>query len=421
MIPLKLINTQLNAFAAYVKIARLRHGYSLRELAKHTNLSHTFLNRIEHASTSLTEESYRKIYKAFNQKLTYSIEHESYLEQQKHRFHDALFYNDDELVESIHEQLKKHEDYYMNSLDIIDYLLCMQGFAYMRNVQFQEHVTLYDEYLLSIQGRLSKTQEAMFFMYRGLSRYSYGERSESLNDLLNAIEITTDRKILALSSIIIGRIYSDQYNLYKAEQYLSQARYLYDTFNHFMTSVFIQTYQAINQLKLHRFEGLEETFENLLEYENHPKFEPIKRTIIIHYLLFMLLHGKFESVLSISEYSKDDLQHRFYYALAAHHLKVTLNQNDYQNILTKKVRKELLIYQYGLDFILDLNLRQTIDDKLFDKVKLFFDQAIEEKHYLEAQLGFPYMVNYYIDSRQYKKAHQLNLTMMYLMSGEKEL
>ncbi len=416
---LTIVNEQLNAFAAYVKIARFKRGWSLRDLAKMTGLSHTFLNRVENANTRLTKESLDKIVRAFNERISYRPELEDQLEQRKHRFHEALFYNEDEVVESIYAEIKANETYYMNSLDIIDYLLMMQGYAYMRNVKYHDHSTVYDEYLALILDRLSKEQEAMFYMYRGLSRYSFQERSAALEDLLYVVENAVNTKWVALSSQIIGRIYSDQQRLHEAEIAFASSRRLYEEFNHFMTSVYVQTYQAINRLKLKQFEGLGETFENLLKMSKQKLFEPIREVILIHTMLYKLTIGKNQEVLAFNEQGLvKNPQYYFYRALASTRLTQFEDEQIYQEQLAKKVDKEQAIYQLGIEFVLAVNRHETLVKAVFVKAEQFFNAAINQGKYLDAHFVFPYLVEYHLQHRQYKKAHELNMFMIEVMRGK---
>lgn len=420
MISLEKINEALNAFAVYVKLSRLREKWSLRDFSKETKLSHTFLNKVENVSVKLTKSSYEKITRAFKHNLREKPELVALIESRKVLFHEAVFYNDQVKIEKIYAELKPHETYYFSSLQLADYLLIMQGYAYMRNVLYNEHNTQYDEYLYSVVERLSKDQEPLFYMYRGLSRYKFNDIDKALKDLLTAIDITTDNKIHALSGMIIGRIYSDQYKLFEAEHYFKKTRIIYERYNHFMSSVYIKVYEAITQLKLQRFESLDRDFKNLLSLSDQIVLKPFKNLILSHYMYYKLALKEYQEVIKFSDSEIDeDARFYFYYAFAEHHLKNTLNTDFYNDVLKHQPSDaEDEMYQTGLRFVILLNAQGTMNKSNFQLAENYFNKAISIKYYLDAQLMFPYIIEYYTKTRQYKKAHELNLLMINIMRGK---
>ena len=414
------INSHLNEFAIYLKINRIQHQYSLRELSKRTGLSHTFINKIENVMTTLTESSLDKILKALNYSLEYDVELEKLLKVQKTRFHEAIFYNDVDEIASIYNTLKSHEEFYLNSLHLADYLLVMQGHAYMRNVLHDEENTFYDTLLEEILDRLSKDQEPYFYLYRGLSLYKLKDRSSAMKDLSKVLDISDDSKNRALAHLVIGRIYSDEYKLFDAEIHLLKAKQLYEMYNHFMTSIYVQIYHAINQLKHYRLEGIEQTFVRLYKFSKNLFYESLNQLILIYHMHYKLVIEDYQGAIDFIKTEIDkDARFYFYYALAQYRKDGSVDAKligKYLNEATPSLEDK--IYIKGIEFILLLDKEKMMNTSVYTIGNAFFETLVEDKCYLDARLIFKYLIEYYVQNRQYKKAYELNILMMNGIQGK---
>ena len=412
------INESCNRFAIYVRFHRVKEKLSLRDLAKMTGLSHTYLYKVEHNLIPLTKSPFEKITGYFNHRLSKNSSLDDLIESISVQFHEAIFYNKTDVIETMFNAIRPYENYYLNSLKIPEYLLILQGYSYMRNVVYDEKVTLYDDYLETLIDRFNRHQEALFYLYRGLSRYKFFQHDKALSDLIKVIDAHGDQKRVALASMIIGRIYSDKNLPYQAEAYLKKAKRVYEVSNHFETALYIEVYIMINLLKEHRLEGLEKELKSLIEKTKKPAFETLNSLVNVHLMYLYIRLTQYEDALLIShDVIHKTPQYYFYYVLANYYQK---NTSDYANIL-KNLRKDS-VHEEDQVYIMAIEALNCANNSACEHHFALFLKSYEEayrtKKILDVLLLHPFIEEYYTNIRQYKQAYYLNRKLIEAIRGQ---
>ena len=412
------MNKSCNRFAIYVRFNRVKEGLSLRDLAKLTGLSHTYLYKVEHNLIPLTKDPFEKITRYFKHRLSKNSSLDDIIDTISSQFHEAVFYNKTDVIVAMVNAITPYEDYYLNSLKIPEYLLILQGYSYMRNVVYDEKMTLYDDYLETLVDRLNRHQEALFYLYRGLRRYKFFNHDEALSDLLKVIETQENQKRVALASMIIGRIYSDKNLPYEAETYLKKAKRIYEISNHFETALYIEVYIMINVLKQHRLEGLEKELKNLLEKTKKPAFENLNSLVNIHLMYLYIRLMQYEDALHISQQVIHKTpQYYFYETLANHYLN---NKIDYASIL-RTIQEDTMHDEDRLYSLAIEALSFSEKDQCechFELVLESYEEAYRQKKILDVLLLHPFIENHYVNIRQYKNAYHVNRKLIEGIRGQ---
>ena len=113
----------LSVLGILIRVARLNHGYSLRNLSSLTNISHTLISNIEKGKQPPSKDTLTELFSVLKLKLYTSIE----IEQEMKYYYDNIFthiinhHYEDAFV--LVKKMEQKGDIYEHSFEVVNYLI----------------------------------------------------------------------------------------------------------------------------------------------------------------------------------------------------------------------------------------------------------------------------------------------------------
>lgn len=177
-----------------IRTKRSEIGYSLRDLAELTNISHTLISNIETGKQVASEATLSDIFRALDLKLFDDEEISIKFRKYYNQIYRALIEFEYDKARKLLDELEAEHDVYEHSYEVINYNAIRSFYYALTNTPFPELVDIKNKYNLVIDF-LNDNQKQMFSFIKGLQYLNmerYKDASENFYDALKVGDKSVD-------------------------------------------------------------------------------------------------------------------------------------------------------------------------------------------------------------------------------------
>ena len=416
MLTLETVNNHLSAFGRLVRIQRLYKRLALRDLAQKANLSHTLLNKIEHAKNLITESTFSKLEHALGMYFEEDEEKNRLFDREQVRIYDGIYYAQSQKVLSHFKRVQVHEAYYLNSLYAFDYVLLKIGtHAHVHNLEVNE-IAVDISVISNVVTLCAENMQSIFYLYRGMYHFSLSDTMETIKDMLLALDAQPEEKYIPLIQYFLGCAYSYEYQINLANDYYKESLLGFEKYTNFRRTLYLQLFIAINDMKLYDYTGVKEAFENVLYFAKREGITWLTHVSQIHLVLMYMLRKDYDSALKMGE--DIDYKSMRYYAFMAY-CALRLKKKRLFNKFVKQSSgavpeaDKFNVYEKALTMLILESKKEIVDAHIYEKsIKDFYDASLSARAFFELELAYDIYGAYLADQRRYKEAYELTNTMI---------
>jgi transcriptional regulator with XRE-family HTH domain len=282
----------LKVLGMIVRVNRVKMGYSLRDLAKLTNISHSLISNFEQGKLVPHNETIRDIFRVLN--IEYYDDPEIIIQFRELRdkvFYHILFY-EYEQAELIIGQLKSAEDIYLNSPSSINYDLILGLYNAIINIHYVDFERQLKHYEVILDFFTDK-QKQMYFFVRGLYYLNQENYRLAKIDFQYALSIGDRFKDILIKEYYIMALSKsnrviDAGMLARAtiEEFELQANYV--------RAMRTRLIMAYDLYRLHKFEEALELYNQIIEFAKKYRTEELLDECYTRLSHLSIIKGEYE-------------------------------------------------------------------------------------------------------------------------------
>ncbi len=205
----KIEKINLNVLGVVLRVSRMEKGYSLRQLAQITNISHTLISNIEKGKQTPSEMTLKEIFTALDIHLDISEKlQDDMAYYYRNIFTDLLNYKYDRAKIVLDELELRHEEF-MNSLELVNYQL-IRGLYYTITKTPSDFIDMYLTRYRSIVNFLTDEQLQLYRFISGLNELNKYNFSGATTYFVEAIKVGDDELDVFIKEYLV-RAYLKQF------------------------------------------------------------------------------------------------------------------------------------------------------------------------------------------------------------------
>ncbi len=206
---LKISEANLSILGILIRVARLKQGYSLRNLSSLTQFSHTLISNIEKGKQIPSEETLIDIFKVLKLKLFTSKNIEEEMTYYFNTIFSHIINHHYELAEKLVKEMEKNSHQYENSYEVVNYFIIRCLFYSITNTDLEEKEERISQYGKVFELFNPKQKQLLYFI-KGLDYLNDDNYKLASDNFEMAIKIG-DRDINSLIKEYLVKSYIDQY------------------------------------------------------------------------------------------------------------------------------------------------------------------------------------------------------------------
>ncbi len=193
---LKISEANLSILGILIRVARLKQGYSLRNLSSLTQFSHTLISNIEKGKQIPSEETLIDIFKVLKLKLFTSKNIEEEMTYYFNTIFSHIINHHYELAEKLVKEMEKNSHQYENSYEVVNYFIIRCLFYSITNTDLEEKEERISQYGKVFELFNPKQKQLLYFI-KGLDYLNDDNYKLASDNFEMAIKIG-DRDIKSL-------------------------------------------------------------------------------------------------------------------------------------------------------------------------------------------------------------------------------
>ncbi|MCK5388783.1 MAG: helix-turn-helix transcriptional regulator, partial [Candidatus Izimaplasma sp.] len=254
----------LKVLGVIVRVHRVSMGYSLRDLAKLANISHTLISNFEKGKITPHKDTIVDIFKILN--LNFYDDPKisvKFRELYKTAFKHILYHEYDEAFEAVKE-IEKDKDIYENSAEVINFAIIQCLYYAVSNIYFKDFNGYLKKYEVVLDF-FSPNQKQLYFFIRGLNFVNkeqfqdarfYFEKALEIGDVKLDVLIK-DYYVIALSK---SNMFVD--SITHAREVIQE----FESQTNYVRAMRLRTRIAYDYYRINKYEEAEKLYKQVLEY-----------------------------------------------------------------------------------------------------------------------------------------------------------
>lgn len=270
----KLEKNNTKMLGIMVRYNRVRKGYSLRDLAKITNISHTLISNFEKGVVIPHKDTIKDIFNKLD--LTFyddpSIS-EKFTKYYNRIFKHLLFYEYAEAGLLI-EEIVKDKEIYHNSVELINFVIIRCLYYTITNIHAAEKNQLIQQYEVVLDF-FSPNQKQLFYFIKGmdlLNKELYKTSRESFELALSIGDVELDLLINEHYVITLSKSgkYVDAYRI------ATESIIIFERETNYVRAMRLRTRIAHDYTRLHKYKEAKDLYNKVLQYAEKFKILDLK-------------------------------------------------------------------------------------------------------------------------------------------------
>jgi len=392
-----------------IRSSRINQGYSLRDLGELTKISHTLISNIETGKQIPTENTLADIFRTLKLKFYDSPElitefNDYYDEIMKHLFNQEY----DEATSLINELMIK-EDIYINSVQVVNYVILKLFFHTITNTYNKNTDTLINHYK-KMMDFYSDNQRQLLYFVQGLDHWNNEHYNKATDMFEKALSVGNETLDVFIKEYNISSLIR-QYKFIDSMKYAAEVIKEYED-----RTIYIRAMKVKLQVsRIYYHIAKNDEVEKLVNYVHQfaIKFqilELIDECAMLRAAV-AIRYKKFDQASSLVE----SMPHQNGVSAVLLKFKIAFEQNDldgieqYYNevILLEDIKNHEKIYNYltiqtmsKIESIYDKEMYFKYISRLCELSKTNNDQEM-------IGIAYNYLIMYYHEERRYKKALEI--------------
>ncbi len=291
---LKLEKQNLKVLGIIVRVNRVKMGYSLRDLAKLANVSHTSISNFEKGIITPHNDTISYIFKILDLKFytdpQISIKFKTLYDQA----FEYILFHDYEAAEKVIKEIEKDKKIYEYSVEVINYAIIQCLYYAISNVYFKE----FDFYLKKYEVVLdffSPSQKQLYFFIKGLDYINNEQFADARNNFERALR-TGDSKldVLIKDYYVIGLSKSNKF--VDARLYADEGIEEFESQTNYIRAMRLRTRIAYDYYRINKFDESEKLYKQVLAYSIKYNVKPLEHRCNCRLALLSLIKGDREEL-----------------------------------------------------------------------------------------------------------------------------
>ncbi len=402
--------TYEEVLSAKIYLNRNYQGISLRALAKKTQLSYGYLNKIEKRQTNAKIETLENILNALDINPAIKINDvcdKWFIKEFLPKTYQSIHYGDYDRVRSMYRLLVRHQDYFSHCKYFIEYYIIMMSMSI--TIRRPKHER--DKYLKIghiLRPYLNNKQRETLLLFEGQALILNRRLFCAERHLKSYIKKIEDPHIKARCYYLLAISMANDYTKYRqAYQQFDKAIALFEELLNFERSNRAKVMQLRLHAYLHQSEKFFQSFNEVSQYAINYNKPNLYNLIQVHLALYHVInenYGKAQDILML--FTMNEGMYYFLKTYTYYQLNQPKEALKVCEILSKD--ENSLIYhleRLGVRIIQSLIINPKHKD-IMHKLKAFCDQAHTEKDLLMIQIATTLYVEKLKQKRQYKEAFE---------------
>jgi len=412
----------LKVLGIIVRVARVKMGYSLRDLAKLANISHTLISNFEKGLLTPHKETISDIFKILHLNFYDDPEISIKFKALYDKAFKHILYHEYVDAEKIILEIEKDKEIYENSVEVINYAIIQCLFYSISNIYFEDFYSYLEHYEVVLDF-FSPNQQQLYYFIKGLDFINKEQFSEARFFLEKALNIgDTKLDILVKDYYVIGLSKSNKF--VDARIYANEAIKEFESQTNYVRAMRLRTRIAYDFYRINKYKESKELYKLVLDYAIKYKIRVLENRCNCRLALISVVENKREKV---KEYlaKVDPNFNRLY-----HYIKFDILSNDRDEEEFLKTYNKYM----GLKWV--KNSEKTIlffeciymrfDAKFMDKIKYesnlkrLVDLGMRADDAEMIEVSSNMLANFYKEERKYKQAYEASKRLLhYLKNGIK--
>ena len=284
----------LKVLGLIVRVSRIKMGYSLRDLAKLANISHTLISNFEKGVLTPHSDTIRDIFKILNMnfyddpKISYRFKD---LYQKAFKF---IIYHDYGEAEKVINKIKEDKEIYENSIEVVNYAIIQCLYYAISNVYFED----FDRYLLQYEIVLdffSPSQRQLYLFIKGLDYINKEQFQDARKYLEEALSIgDTNLDILIKDYYVIALSKSNKF--VDSRKYALEAIKEFESQTNYVRAMRLRTRIAYDYFRINKYKESEVLYKQVLDFSRKYKIRVLENRCNCRLALLAVVKGERDKV-----------------------------------------------------------------------------------------------------------------------------
>jgi len=410
----------LKVLGVIVRVKRMKLGYSLRDLAQLTNISHTLISNFEKGQLTPHSDTIKDIFRVLN--LSFIDDPEisiNFKKLYKKAFKHILFYEYDE-AGKIMKEIENDKKIYENSPEVINYAIIQCLYYSISDIYFEQIDTLFSQYEVAL-GFFSDKQRQLFYFIKGLDYINKESFAEARYHFEKALSVGDPKLNLLINEYYIIAL-SKANKFVDARLIAEECISKFESKINYVRAMRLRTRIAYDYTRMKMYPQAEKLYKEVLEYSMKYNIKDLVNRCNTRLSLQSIKRGDF---IKAEEYIK----------------KVTPNSNKLYHyimfdIVFNKKNDEEFIELYNEYISLDWVLKSQKAKLFFELIKMRYDEKYLDKKRYESNLkklsilGLKsddgemievvcnMQIDFFTKERKYKQALEASVTLLhYIKNG----
>lgn len=235
-----------------LRYARLKEGYSLRDMGDLANISHTLIANIERGKTVANQATLRQLFSI----LKLSFRDDASLVNEfrviYERTFNRLYQGDYDLVDDDIRLIEKNLPLYEQSVVFVDTLILLFVHAVLTRTM-SDYLRNYYDLALRVTDLLSLKQQQMVHFVVGVSKYNQGQYLEAYKELSEAVNVG-DYRFDPLVNLYRIRCQVKMFRFMDAQQLAEQTIAQFEDTLNYQRAMYVRLQLAYANLSLRKYD-----------------------------------------------------------------------------------------------------------------------------------------------------------------------
>ena len=405
---IKVDRLNLSVLGILIRVARLNQGYSLRNLSKLTNISHTLISNIEKGKQPPSEATLADIFNVLDLKLYTSREIEKEMTEYYNNIFTDIINHHYKEAHVLISKMEKKGHIYENSFEVVNYLIIRCLFYSITDTALEDINDILKQYEKVLEF-FTPGQKQLFYFVKGLNHLNTDNYKQASDNFEKALTLgNKDLDVIIKEYLVKAYI-----NQYKFTDGVSIAQSAVEEFEE--KTIYVRAMKCrvliakvyLKILKLDKAEKLAiyvESFAkqfgiNVLTDECH----------VLKAGIFFLNKEYKEAVKELELHSDPGSKNLVFPLFRAYLMSKDEKLLDYYNDIMTNRKEDITINKYLLIKVLMMWVKKEIrDDKEYiESLNKLAELAIEVNDQEIIGLTHNLLIIFYREKRKYKKALEI--------------
>ncbi len=412
----------LKVLGVIVRVNRVKLGYSLRDLAKLTNISHTLISNFEKGKLIPHSETIKDIFRILD--LHFYDDHEisvKFKALYQRTFKHILFHEYGEAKEIILE-IEKDQEIYESSVEVINFAIIVCLYYTISNVYFKDIERYINQYKIVLDF-FTPNQRQLYFFIKGLDFINKEQFLDARENFEVALSLgDSELDLLIKDYYVIGLSKSNKF--VDSNKYAVEAMAEFERQTNYVRAMRLRTRIAYDYYRINKFEESEKLYKEVLEYSIKYGIEVLENRCYVRLALLAVIK---DDRAEIKEYMDKVVPH---FNKLYHYIRFDIATYEHDDDKFEKLYEEYINLNWVKNsekatlFFRSIYMRyseENMDKVEYEKnLKKLIELGLKADDGEMIEISSKMLMNFYKQERKYKQGFEVSQKLLhYLENGVK--